>query len=65
MSKVSNTVRIIVEYTWLIIACISVFTVVVSARKNGFMHKDTLSFIVIGIISCMMFFFRRNQRLKK
>jgi hypothetical protein len=62
MAKINENFRLIVEYTWLIIAVISIATSTHSAFRNGLFNKDTLSFLLMAIVSFMMFLFRRNMR---
>lgn len=65
MAKINEQFRIIVEYTWLIIAVVSIATSSHSAFRNGMIHKDTISFFFISIIAFLMFFIRRKFRKDK
>jgi len=65
MAKINEQFRIIVEYTWLVIAVVSISTSTHSAFRNGFIHKDTISFFFISLIALLMFLFRRNFRKNK
>jgi len=62
MAKINENFRLIVEYTWLVIAVVSLATSAHSAFRSGVIHRDTLSFLFMAIISLMMFLFRRNMR---
>ena len=62
MAKINENFRLIVEYTWLIIAVVSIATSIHSSFRNGLFNKDTLSFLLMAIVSFMMFLFRRNMR---
>jgi len=65
MAKINEQFRLIVEYTWLVIAVVSIATSTHSAFRNGLIHKDTISFFFISIIAFLMFLFRRNYRKNK
>ena len=62
MAQIRDTFKLIVEYTWLTISVISIATATHSALKSGLFHKETMTFILMSIISFFMFIFRRNMR---
>ena len=62
MAQIRDSFKLIVEYTWLTISVISIATATHSAFKSGFTHKDTITFILMSIISFFMYIFRRNIR---
>jgi len=65
MKTFQRKIKVVVEYTWLVIACISVVFCILSIKKDGLLHTDSISFFFIIIVSTLMFLYRRNQRLSK
>jgi hypothetical protein len=65
MKRYQEIVRMCVEYTWLVIACVSLVFAIYSCVKYGVWNKDTVTFFIITPISFFMYFVRRKTRLTK
>ncbi|HBX49862.1 MAG: hypothetical protein A2275_03035 [Bacteroidetes bacterium RIFOXYA12_FULL_35_11] len=56
----SKLFRKILEYTWLVIAVLSVIAAVHKTYRQGF--SESYPFYIITFIAVLMFFFRRYTR---